>query len=86
MTEGNPEKLFKTVVGGAIAAGAAAGVAGGPIGEAIGKEVVGIFKGDELLADVSSPEAGKGERVTVVTPEGKEYTLTRPIEGTNSGE
>lgn len=86
MTEGNSEKLFKTIVGGAILTGAAVGAASGPVGEVVGKEVAEIFTGKELLADVSSPEAGKGERVTVVTPEGKEYTLMRPIEGTNSGE
>lgn len=86
MTEGNPEKLFKTVVGGAIAAGAAAGAAGGPIGEAIGKEVVGIFKGDELLADVSSPPVNAGEQITVTTPEGEVHTFTRPNESTRPGE
>jgi hypothetical protein len=86
MTEGNPDKFFKTVVGGAIATGAAIGAATGPVGEVVAKEVTEIFTGKELLADVPSPEAGRGERVTVVTPEGEERIFTKPREGTDTGE
>ncbi len=86
MAEGNPDNVFNRVVIGTAAAGATIIAAGSPLGEAVGKEIGEIFTGKQLLADMPSPQAGKGERVTVVTPEGEERIFTKPHEGTDTGE